>query len=85
MFGQAGGSPLSSCLMDESSRDVLKSAGADGWTPLLQAAEHADLAAVKELLLNRANVKARTKVIFSYSRAAACILVSGLQQLVTLF
>ena len=65
--------------MDESSRDVLKLAGTDGWTPLLQATERADLAAVKELLLNRANVKARTKVLFSYSWAAVCILVLELQ------
>ncbi len=62
MYGQAGGSPLSSYSMDESCRDVLKWARTDGWTPLLQAAERADLAAVKMLLLNRANVKARTKV-----------------------
>ena len=62
VYGQVGGSPLSSCSMDESCRDILKGAGADGWTPLLQAAEHADLAAIKELLLHKADVEARTKV-----------------------
>jgi hypothetical protein len=68
---QAGGSPLSSCSMDESCRDILKEAGTDGWTPLLQAAERADLPAVEELVLHRANVKARTKVIpLGYSQAA---------------
>ncbi len=61
-YGQAGGSPLSSYSMDESCRDTLKWAGADGWTPLLQAAERADLATVKELAMHRPNVKARTKV-----------------------
>ena len=48
--------------MNENCRDILKLAGTDGWTPLLQAAERADLAAVKELVLHRANVKAKTKV-----------------------
>jgi hypothetical protein len=48
--------------MDESCCDALKGAGADGWTPLLQAAERGDLAAVEELVVHRANVKARTKV-----------------------
>ena len=61
-YGQAGGSPLSSCTMDESCRDALKGSGADGWTQLLQAAECGDLAAVEELVVDRANVKARTKV-----------------------
>lgn len=54
---------MSSVFVHESCLNILKSAGADGWTPLLQAAELGDLTLVKELLSQKANIKAKTKVI----------------------
>jgi hypothetical protein len=48
--------------MHESCLNILKSAGADGWTPLLQAVELGDLTLVKELILQETNIKAKNKV-----------------------
>ena len=58
---QASHSPMERCRSDLQER--FKLAGADGWTPLHQAAERGDLDAVTALVATRADVNARLKVL----------------------